>query len=480
MFVSFTGDGPAGWRVPAQAAPVKAPRLLAWNDALAETLGLPPLAADDAAAIFSGNRVPEGATPVALAYAGHQFGHFVPQLGDGRALLLGEVQAPDGRRFDLQLKGSGPTPFSRNGDGRAAIGPVLREYLVSEAMHALGVPTTRSLAAVATGEVVVRDEILPGAVLTRVAASHVRVGSFQYFAARDDEAGVKALADHVIARHYPEVAEADDRYLELLRAISRRQASLVAAWLQVGFIHGVMNTDNMAVSGETIDYGPCAFLDAYDPAKVFSSIDRRGRYAYANQPPIAQWNLARLAECLLPLFARQGEEAVDDARAVIEAFADEFAGHWRAGFGRKLGLRDAGPDDEALARDFLSALQAVEGDFTLGFRALAEAAGGAPHPAVPPLPKTPAMDAWVARWRARLAREEGDDTVARLLAANPAVIPRNHQVERALAAAAGGHLRPFEALLAAVRRPFDDGAAQLAYLAPPAPGEQVLQTFCGT
>ncbi|KFL36906.1 protein adenylyltransferase SelO [Arenimonas donghaensis] len=473
---------PAAFRQAVMPTPVAAPRLLAWNRPLAQALGLDPALEAVAARIFSGNEVPEGARPIALAYAGHQFGHFVPQLGDGRAILLGEVLAPDGRRFDIQLKGAGPTPYSRRGDGRAAIGPVLREYLVSEAMHALGVSTTRALAAVATGEHVVRDQVLPGAVLTRVAASHVRVGTFQFFAARGDEACVRLLADHVIARHYPELADADDRYLALLRAIAGRQAALVASWLQVGFIHGVMNTDNMAVSGETIDYGPCAFLDAYDPAKVFSSIDRHGRYAYSNQPPIAQWNLARLAECLLPLFDRQGDEGVADARAAVEDFAGVFGEQWLAGFVRKLGLQSQDAGDESLVRDFLAALEAVQADFTLAFRALAVAAGDPGFEELPALPKTPAMDAWLQRWQARCAREPVgvEERIARLRAANPAVIPRNHRVEAALAAAAAGDLAPFEALLAAVRRPFDDAPAQRGYMAAPAAGEQVLQTFCGT
>ncbi len=475
-------DLPAAFWQPAAPTPVAAPQLLAWNTPLANQLGLDPALEAVAGRLFSGNEVPGGARPIALAYAGHQFGHFVPQLGDGRATLLGEVLAPDGRLYDIQLKGSGPTPFSRRGDGRAAIGPVLREYLVSEAMAALGVPTTRALAAVATGERVLRDEVLPGAVLTRVAASHVRVGTFQFFAARGDDEAVRTLADHVIARHYPDLADADDRYLALLRAVAGRQAALVASWLQVGFIHGVMNTDNMAVSGETIDYGPCAFLDAYDPAKVFSAIDRQGRYAYANQPAIAQWNLARLAECLLPHFQRQGDEGVADAREAIEAFAGQFGDAWLAGFRRKLGLVTEAADDETLVRDFLSALEAVQADFTLSFRALAVAAGDPGFDELPALPKTPAMDAWLQRWRARRESEAGsrDDGVARLKAANPAVIPRNHRVEAALAAAAAGDLAPFNALLDAVRRPYDDSPAQRGFMAAPAAGERVLQTFCGT
>lgn len=473
---------PARFWQSAPPTPVAAPRLLAWNTALANQLGLDPALEAVADRLFSGNELPAGACPIALAYAGHQFGHFAPQLGDGRATLLGEVLAPDGRRFDIQLKGSGPTRFSRRGDGRAAIGPVLREYLVSEAMSALGVPTTRALAAVATGEHVLRDEVLPGAVLTRVAASHVRVGSFQFFASRDDDQAVRTLADYVIARHYPQLADADDRYLALLRAVAGRQATLVARWLQVGFIHGVMNTDNMAVSGETIDYGPCAFLDAYDPAKVFSSIDRHGRYAYANQAPIAQWNLARLAECLLPHFRRQGDKGLADAREAIEAFAGQFEDARLAGFRRKLGLVTEEADDRTLAREFLAVLDAVQADFTLSFRALAVAAGDPGFDELPPLPKTPAMDSWLARWRGRCESEPGgkDELMQRLKASNPAVLPRNHRVEAALSAAVAGDLAPFNALLDAVRRPYDDAGTQRGFMAAPAAGEQVLQTFCGT
>lgn len=458
--------------------PVKAPRLLAWNAALAADLGLDPALASRAAEVFSGNAPPADAMPIALAYAGHQFGHFVPQLGDGRAILLGEVTDPQGRRFDVQLKGAGPTPYSRNGDGRAAIGPVLREYLVSEAMQALGVPTTRALAAVATGEGVFRDGVLPGAVLTRVAASHVRVGTFQFFAAREDDAAVRRLVAFTLERHFPEAAGSGSPALALLQAAVQAQARLVAAWMQVGFVHGVMNTDNMALSGETIDYGPCAFLDEYHPAKVFSSIDRNGRYAYGNQPAIAQWNLARLAECLLPLMGGDGEQAVAQARAAIEAFAPAYRAHWLDGQRRKLGLATAADGDEALAQDFLEALQAVAADYTLSYRALAPALRAEESS----LPKTPAMDTWLARWRERLAQEDGDDAAraASLDASNPAVIPRNHLVEAALASAADGDLAPFEALLAAVRRPFDDSPAQQPFMAAPAPDERVTRTFCGT
>jgi uncharacterized protein YdiU (UPF0061 family) len=472
---TYAGLPAAFWR-PVDPTPVQAPRLLAFNDALAADLGVTRGA--DVAALLAGNRLPPGARPIAMAYAGHQFGHFVPQLGDGRAILLGELVDPRGQRFDLQLKGAGPTPFSRNGDGRAAIGPVLREYLVSEAMHALGVPTTRALAAVATGEAVFRDGALPGAVLTRVAASHVRVGTFQFFAAREDHVALRQLVDFVLARHYPALSGHPNPALAMFEAVVQAQARLVSAWLQVGFVHGVMNTDNMAVSGETIDYGPCAFLDEYHPAKTFSSIDRNGRYAYGNQPGIAQWNLARLAECLLPLIDADGERAVELARAAIEAFAPAYRAHWLAGQRRKLGLATEEDGDEALAQDFLEALQAVEADYTRAYRALSRAALGDDAD----LPKSPGMDAWLARWRERLAHEKGDAATrtAGLDAANPAVIPRNHLVEAALAAAAEGDLAPFEALLAAVRRPFDDGPAQQPFMQPPALDERVTRTFCGT
>ncbi|GAB2489507.1 protein adenylyltransferase SelO [Arenimonas alkanexedens] len=474
---SYAALPPRFWSAVAPT-PVAAPQLLAWNVPLAAALGLDPTLATRAAAVFSGNALPATAQPIAMAYAGHQFGHFVPQLGDGRAILLGEVTDPQGRRFDVQLKGAGPTPYSRNGDGRAAIGPVLREYLISEAMHALGVPTTRALAAVATGEPVFRDGAVPGAVLTRIAASHVRVGSFQFFAAREDHSAVRALVDFVLARHYPERVGTATPALAMLEAVVQAQARLVSAWLQVGFVHGVMNTDNMAVSGETIDYGPCAFLDEYHPAKTFSSIDRQGRYAYGNQPGIAQWNLARLAECLLPLIDADAERAVALARTAIEAFAPAYREHWLAGQRRKLGLVSEEAGDEALAQDFLEALQAVEADYTLAYRALAQAAQGDDGA----LPKSPAMDAWLARWRERLARDPQPDATRGLAlnAANPAVIPRNHLVEAALAAAAEGDMAPFDALLAAVRRPYDDGAGQAAFMVRPDPAQRVTRTFCGT
>lgn len=477
----YAGLPPRFWQA-VRPSTVSAPRLLAFNHALARELGVEGVLATDAGtAILAGNEVPDTARPIAMAYAGHQFGHFVPQLGDGRAILLGELLDRDGRLRDLQLKGAGPTAFSRNGDGRAAIGPVLREYLVSEAMHALGIPTTRSLAAVATGEMVFREGPVPGAVLARVAASHVRFGSFQYFAARGDLEAVRLLADHVIERHYPALAQAGRPALALLEAVTSRQASLVAQWMHVGFVHGVMNTDNCTLSGETIDYGPCAFLDEYHADKVFSSIDRHGRYAFGSQAAVMRWNLARLAECLLPLIDDDVEVALPLAGAAIDAFTDAFRQAWLAGMRRKLGLAAEEDGDELLCQDLLSAMQAVEADFTLTFRALALAADDSKHESVPALPRSPGFDAWLARWRARLARDPGAAEAATdMRAANPAVIPRNHQVHAALLAAERGDLAPFESLLAALRRPFDDGPEAQAFMAAPERGQRITQTFCGT
>src|SRR6201985_3425375 len=369
---------PDGFFARVAPTPVEAPRLIKLNRPLAVRLGLDPdlLESPEGAEILAGKRLPGGAEPIAMAYAGHQFGHFVPQLGDGRAILLGEVIDIDGIRRDIQLKGSGPTPFSRRGDGRAALGPVLREYIVSEAMAALGIPTTRSLAATVTGESVMRETVLPGAVLTRVAASHIRVGTFQYFAARGDTEAVRALADHVINRHYPELAGTEKPYHALLAAVVARQADLVARWLHVGFIHGVMNTDNTSISGETIDYGPCAFMDHYDPAQVFSSIDEMGRYAYANQPRIALWNLTRLAECLLPLFGSEQEQAINEAQEILGAFPEKFSAAYQAGLRAKIGLFTARDGDEALVQDMLDAMAHGKADFTLTFRRLGDAAAG--------------------------------------------------------------------------------------------------------
>ncbi len=458
--------------------PVSAPRLLQLNLPLAEALGLDPaaLASLDGVAMLAGNLVPPGADPIAQAYAGHQFGHFNPQLGDGRAILLGEVIARDGLPRDLQLKGSGPTPWSRGGDGRAAIGPVLREYLISEAMHALGIPTTRSLAAVASGDEVFREVPVWGAVLTRVASSHLRVGTFQYFAARRDTEALATLVDYALARHYPGAEGAAG----LLAAVVARQAALVARWMLVGFIHGVMNTDNCAISGETIDYGPCAFMDAYDPNTVFSSIDRAGRYRYGHQPRIVQWNLARLAEALLPLLSDDEDQAVSQAQDILAGFADHFQAAWRTGLNAKLGLHTVRDGDEALVQEFLQAMTEAKADFTLSFRHLAAAAGGDATALRDQFLGTAALDAWLPRWHARLAAEPMPERQQAMLHTNPAVIPRNHLVEEALAAAAErDDLKPFEALLAVLRSPFAP-PADPRYALPAADGMPGYQTFCGT
>jgi uncharacterized protein YdiU (UPF0061 family) len=470
-----------------EPTPVQSPRLIALNRALAAQLGVDAdaLASPEGVEILAGKRIPEGAEPLAMAYAGHQFGNFVPQLGDGRAILLGEVVDRNGVRRDIQLKGSGPTPFSRRGDGRAALGPVLREYLVSEAIAALGVPTTRALAAVTTGEHVFRETILPGAVLTRVASSHIRVGTFQYFAVRGDVDALRDLAAHVIARHYPEAARAENPYRALLEGVLRRQAALVARWLLLGFIHGVMNTDNMSVAGETIDYGPCAFLDAYDPATVFSSIDEFGRYAYANQPTIAQWNLARLAECLIPLLSEDKDEALEQARAVLATFPDHFNAAHVAGLRAKLGLATEDDGDLALMQDLLDRMAANRTDFTLTFRRLADAAAGseADGPVRDLFVDPTQYDDWAAQWRERLARQPGtaEDRRSAMRRVSPAYIPRNHLVERMIEAAVERQdYAPFEEFMAVLSRPFEDQPGREAYAEPPPEGQGVYRTFCGT
>jgi uncharacterized protein YdiU (UPF0061 family) len=467
----------------AEPVPVRDPRLVLLNDAVAAELGLDPgLLRGAGAAVFAGNELPPGAEPIAQAYAGHQFGHFT-NLGDGRAILLGEQLTPAGRRSDIQLKGAGRTRYSRGGDGRAALGPMLREYLVSEAMQALGIPTTRSLAVATTGEVVMRSTPLPGAVLTRVASSHIRVGTFQYAAAVGRRELLQALLDHAIARHDPELADLDagDRPAAFLEAVVERQAALVAKWMLVGFVHGVMNTDNMAVSGETIDYGPCAFLDAYDPATVFSSIDEHGRYAYANQPGIAHWNLARLAESLLPLFPGEGDAVIDRARSVLDTFSERFARAHLAGARDKLGLAVEEAGDRPLFDELLERMHRVGADFTATFAGLtavaeSQASGQASAAAALPFPE------WVAGWQARLAREPGPpaEAVARMKRANPLIIPRNHRVEEALAAAEGGDRGPLERLLEAVHDPFTATPANEPYRGGPPPGCGRYRTFCGT
>jgi serine/tyrosine/threonine adenylyltransferase len=493
--------------------PVSTPALVRVNDALAAELGLDSsaLGGDAAAAVFAGNVVPEGADPIAQAYAGHQFGTFVPQLGDGRAILLGEVVDRDGMRRDIQLKGSGRTPFSRGGDGRAALGPVLREYVVSEAMSALGIPTTRALAAVTTGEHVARETMLPGAVLTRVAASHIRVGTFQFVASRGDADGVRLLADYTIARHYPDAAGADRPYRALLDAVIAAQADLISSWLRVGFIHGVMNTDNTSVAGETIDYGPCAFMDQYNPLTVYSAIDRGGRYAYINQPDIGEWNLVRFAECLLPLLNEDIEAAVDDARDALAAYPSRFNASHDAGLRRKLGLFTPHDGDAKLARELLQVMADNGADFTLTFRRLCDAADGArtiadgdgtsgaagawstdgtdadgdgADAALRTLfLDSGAIDAWLARWRARLQQEPAHDGErgAAMRRANPAFIPRNHRVEAVIRAAEDdADYAPLEALLQVLSRPYDDQPDHARYANPPQDHERVLRTFCGT
>ncbi len=465
--------------------PVPQPRLIKLNEALAHQLGLDPeaLRSPEGLAMLAGNQVPAGADPLAMAYAGHQFGGFVPRLGDGRAILLGEILDPAGERFDIQLKGSGRTPFSRGGDGRAWLGPVLREYLLSEAMHALGIPTTRSLAAVATGELVYREAgALPGAVLTRVARGHARVGTFEYFQARQDTDALRRLADYVLARHYPEARAADQPYRAFLVAVVARQAELVARWLGVGFIHGVMNTDNMSITGETIDYGPCAFMDAYHPGQVYSSIDHGGRYAYGNQPQIAQWNLARLAQALLPLLDPDQDQAVAQAQAVIDGFAPGFEQAYLACFRAKLGLLEAQEDDADLIDGLLRTMAATGADFTNSFRALNAAAAGAEGPLRAQLGDGAPATAWISRWQARLAGEATSPQArsAAMRRANPAVIPRNHQVEAALEAAVAGDLKPLDALLQVLAQPWEEGPGLDEFQRPPAPHQVVQRTFCGT
>jgi len=464
--------------------PVAQPRLVKFNESLAKQLGLDcdELQSPEGVAVLAGSRVPEGAAPLAMAYAGHQFGGFVPQLGDGRAILLGEILGPAGERFDIHLKGSGRTPFSRDGDGRAWLGPILREYIVSEAMQAFGIPTTRSLAAVATGEPVFREIARPGAVLTRVARSHVRVGTFEYLQARGDIDGLKQLADYVIERHYPAAKQADQPYRALLSAVSTRQADLVARWLGVGFIHGVMNTDNMSIVGETIDYGPCAFMDHFHPDRVFSSIDRHRRYAYSNQPNIAQWNLARLAESLLPLLNPDANRAVEEAQPIISGFGRRFERAYLERFRAKLGLIEPRVGDTELVDGLLQAMTETGADFTNTFRALCDAAAGENEQLRAQFGDSALFDAWFTRWSERRASEliRPEDRANAMRRVNPAIIPRNHRVEAALNAAVAGDLVPFDALLHAVSNPWDEGAASADFTRPPKPHEVVQKTFCGT
>ena len=479
---------PAAFFTALDPTPVQEPGPIRVNHALARELGLDPawLESAEGTAVLAGNEIAEGSEPIATVYAGHQFGGYNPQLGDGRAVLLGELLRADGHRFDLQLKGSGPTPYSRGGDGRAPLGPVLREYIVSEAMHALGVPTSRSLAAVTTGELVVREGYLPGAVLARVASSHIRIGTFEYFAARRDNESLKTLCEHVIARHFPEAADADNPILAMLEGAIGLQCRLVAQWQLLGFIHGVMNTDNMLLCGETIDYGPCAFMDAFNPEQVYSSIDHQGRYAYRNQPGIAQWNLSRLAQAVLPLLHDDDEQALSLAQAAIDAYPARFLEIHGAGIARKLGLAELKEDDTALVEDFFTALGQNHLDFTLSFRRLADLAdetgsGGASVAGIFEFPSE--LDPWLARWRERVAEESGSpaERQADMYRANPALIPRNHLVEQALEAA---HHEPdfatFHRLVEVLANPFIYAPELAEFARPPQPEEEVRQTFCGT
>ena len=458
---------PDGFFTAQDPTPVKSPDLIAFNAPLAALLGIDPGAPEDMAQIFAGNRLPEGAEPLAQLYSGHQFGQYNPQLGDGRAVLLGETIGTDGIRRDIQLKGAGRTPYSRGGDGRAWLGPVLREYIVSEAMHALGIPTTRALAAVSTGEPVYRERVLPGAVLTRVARSHLRVGTFQVFAARGETQRLKQLTDFAISRHYPDA----DGPMGLLRAVRDAQASLVAQWMAVGFIHGVMNTDNCTISGETIDYGPCAFLDSYHPQTVYSSIDQFGRYAYGQQPEIVVWNIAQLATALIQQLD-DPQAAVEEATEIVHAMPDLIRDHWMTLFRAKIGIAKPEPEDGDLIADLLRLMATDKADFTNTFRGLATGT------ARDWLLDREAFDEWESRWQARLSRETGAE--ARMRAANPAFIPRNHRIEEVIAAALEADFAPFERLNAVLATPFEDQPAAIDLAAPPTEAQVVKATFCGT
>jgi serine/tyrosine/threonine adenylyltransferase len=471
-----------------EPAPVRHPRILRLNRVLVSELGLDAhaLAGQSGIDVLSGNRIAAGSEPLAMAYAGHQFGGFVPSLGDGRAVLLGEIIGRDGQRLDLHLKGSGRTPFSRDGDGRAPLGPVLREYIVSEAMAGLGVPTTRALALLATGERVFRERIEPGGILARVAASHVRVGTFEYFHQRGDEDSVRTLADYVIARHYPHCAEGDNPYRAFLDEVIARQADLISKWMLVGFIHGVMNTDNMSIAGETLDYGPCAFMDAYAADTVFSSIDYGGRYAYNQQPRIAYWNLAQFAQSLLPLLDANEDRAVASAGEALEAFETRFQSRFHAGIRAKIGLYEEHDADTELAFDLLQRMSSQGADFTNTFRGLCAAAAdgqGADHGVREQFANPGVFDEWARGWRQRLAAQGGGpERRAAMRAVNPAYIPRNHRVQQAIDGATSDemNLQPLEDLLAVIGRPFDDQPENAEYARPPEPEEAVLRTFCGT
>ena len=479
--------------VKTRSTPVAAPALIKFNEGLADDMGLSAdeLVSEEGVNIFAGNLVPTGAEPLAMAYAGHQFGSFVPQLGDGRAILLGDMAGPDGVCFDIHLKGSGRTSYSRNGDGRAALGPVLREYLVSEAMARLGVPTTRALAAVTTGEEVARERLLPGGVITRVATSFVRVGTFEYFYAREDVESIRKLADYVIERNYPQLRESGQPYVDLLQAVVDGQAALIARWMQLGFIHGVMNTDNMSIAGETIDYGPCAFMDAYDHDRVYSSIDRGGRYAYSNQPSIGLWNLTRLAETLLPLLAERPEAAVEMAQDVLKTYAGTYQDAWLSGMRAKCGLAvvaggSGSDEDKTLIEALFNTMAENNADFTLVFCYLSRLGGESSEQddVLRDLFDDPArFDAWAVKWRARLGNDARTDEErqAGMQAVNPVYIPRNHQVEAAIRAAEDqGDLSVFHDLHEVLQAPYTQQEGKDRYMLPPEPGEEVRQTFCGT
>ena len=464
--------------IPWRAEEAPDPNLLVLNEHLATELGLDPafLRSPEGLRLLTGNAIPAQASPVAQAYAGHQFGWYAPRLGDGRALLLGEIGHADGQPRDIHLKGSGRTPFARNGDGQAVVGPMLREYIVSESMHALQIPTTRSLAVVATGRSVQRETLLPGAILTRVASSHLRVGSFQYARSTGDIGLLRRLADYALTRHHPAAAEAGNRYLALFQAVISAQASLVAQWMLVGFVHGVMNTDNMTISGETIDYGPCAFMEGFDPAAVYSSIDESGRYAYRNQPVVAEWNLARLAESLLPLLHEDEEQAVELAVGALGEFRRQYSEAWSAGMKAKLGFRDGLDDDvtSPLVDEIVALMQESQADYTSFFRHLGQAARGRAEAARGQVLDTAFFDAWVRRWRALAPDADAMDRV------NPVYIPRNHLVEEALAAATGGNLDPLARLLDAVAAPFDERSGLERYAAAAPESFGPYRTFCGT
>ncbi len=485
-FTNSAATLPERFYAPMPPQPVTSPRLLVLNRQLAEDLNLDPdwLASPDGIAMLAGNAFPDSANPIAMAYAGHQFGHFTHQLGDGRALLLGEVIDRNGQRRDIQLKGSGRTPFSRGGDGRSALAPALREYLISEAMHALGIPTTRSLAVVATGERVMRETIQPGGISTRVAASHIRVGTFQFFAARGDTDAIRILSNNVIERHYPALLTHENPPLAMLEVVIAKQAALIAKWMNIGFIHGVMNTDNMTISGETIDYGPCAFMDNYNPNQVFSSIDHYSRYAYGNQPKIAHWNLARLAETLLPLLDADQDKALELATQAINRFPALFEEATTKGLRAKLGLLTEEPDDLALAQDLLEVMAAGNADYTLTFRHLGEAESSpeALESMRHLFDTTGGIDSWIPRWRERTSHESNLSEVRgqAMRLANPAIIPRNHAVELALAAAVGGDMTHFERLHAALKSPYADLPEYADLAKRPAPPGTPYLTFCGT